>query len=238
MTRLSAQTTVTRHLVLPRQPKGFTMEGEAAEVTSVPEAENRAEKDAWDKAKVVLYGALVAAVIVGGWYYRGVLSRQQSLRQHNVEMLRVAVEILREDPAPHRRPLREWAVNTMDTFSRRTGVPLGDSARRILLDQPLTQARNGDFVLKLRQRLYNLGVNPALMRSLLPGVVERHFNTVEELVSYVVDGGAGRSPSTYLPPDTAYSLVRGLADSLGLVRRNRSRRDFLNLPVTALSGGE
>lgn len=216
---------------------------EVPEATEAPSGIAGSEKDAWDKTKIVLYGFLVAAVIVGGWYYRGVLGRRADLRQHNVEMLRVAVDILREDPEPHRRPLREWAVATMDTFSQRTGVPLDSSARQILLDEPLTPAgpverpgsRSWTLFTSLRQRLEAMDVwSPGLLQ-LLPSTAPRAFGTVGDVVSYVAEGGVGRHPRTFLPEDQAYRIVRSLADSLQLVRTGISRREFLNLPISSLA---
>ena len=93
-------------------------------------------KDFWDKFRigtqavgVVLISGVIAFVTV--WIDAGIKNRQVDL-----EIVRLAVGILQEDPEETGlTALREWSMDAIDAYS---GIPLPASAREELRNQPLT----------------------------------------------------------------------------------------------------
>ena len=83
----------------------------------------------WAKAaSLVLIPAAIAFATI--WIDAGIKHRQA-----NTEMVRLAVGILQQDPEENQsRALREWSLDIVDQYS---GVPLPESAREELLNNPL-----------------------------------------------------------------------------------------------------
>lgn len=92
-------------------------------------------KDRWDKFRIAAQAVGVALIPVAiafatVWIDAGIRNRQVDL-----EMVRLAVGILQEDPEETGlMALREWSMDAIDAYS---GIPLPASAREELRNQPL-----------------------------------------------------------------------------------------------------
>jgi lysozyme len=81
-------------------------------------------------------------------------------REVSKDFVEIATKILQEDPNPHNKPLRNWAIDLINSYST---VKLSDEARNVLLnEQPLFQSSTIGSVTKQRieqiKSAYVLGV--------------------------------------------------------------------------------
>lgn len=89
------------------------------------------KKDSWDKAKIYFeILAIVAAVFFG--YFINITLKEKEI---NLQLVQVAIDILRTEPDEKNQPLREWAITAINNPSC---IPkFDDKARTTLMKQKL-----------------------------------------------------------------------------------------------------
>lgn len=92
------------------------------------------DKSGWWLALVGAIGGIVGVAITGTFNY---LSHRNDL---DAKMIELSIGILRSDPKPETKPLREWAI---DVISKRAGFSFDDQQRATLLKEKLPFSTGG-----------------------------------------------------------------------------------------------
>lgn len=77
------------------------------------DAMNKEKKDWWDKAKILSQILAIIALIVFGYIINSSLKNKEI----NLQLVKVAVDVLRAEPNENNMVLREWAVEVVDSYS-------------------------------------------------------------------------------------------------------------------------
>ena len=93
------------------------------------------KKDRWDKVKIFAEIVAIIAVII----YGHIINSSIKEREINLQLVKVAVDILRTEPNSSTRILREWAIEIVDNYS---GVPLTKDVKEELVNKQLPATSN------------------------------------------------------------------------------------------------
>ena len=91
------------------------------------------QKDNWDKAKIIAEIFAIIAII----FYGQLINTSIKEREINLQLVQVAIDILRTEPNISTKILREWAIEVVDNYS---GVPFTEHVKKELLNKQLPAA--------------------------------------------------------------------------------------------------
>lgn len=97
---------------------------------------SKEKKDWWDKAKIIFEIGAILAVI----YYGNMLNSSLKNKEINLQMVKVAIDVLRTEPTENTQALREWAVEIVDRCS---AIPFNENIKKSLLKQQLPYVTYG-----------------------------------------------------------------------------------------------